>query len=96
MESILLIVTIVSMLFLLFPASVFIALVIFTIKEKRELNKEWERNKAEMDRRHQEFAKMAEKRMEERQRRLDERTLKRNYSKPQRGSSAKDFKYYGK
>lgn len=92
MENILLIVTIVLMLFLLFPASIFIILVIFAIKEKRELNKEWE----QMERRHQEFNKKVNKRMEEERKCLDERKLKRNLSKLQRGSSAKDFKYYGK
>lgn len=92
MENILLIVTIVSMLFLLFPASVFIVLVIFAIKEKRELNKEWE----QMERRHQEFNEKVNKRMEEERKYLDERKLKRNSSKLRRGPSAKDFKYYGK
>ena len=92
MENILLIVTIVSMLFLLFPASVFIVLVIFAIKEKRELNKEWE----QMERRHHEFNEKVHKRMEEERKYLDERKLKRNSSKLRRGPSAKDFKYYGK
>ncbi|PTJ29932.1 hypothetical protein [Staphylococcus simulans] len=77
MENILLIVTIVLMLFLLFPASIFIVLVIFAIKEKRELNKEWER----MERRHQEFNEKVNKKMEEERKYLDERKLKRQVSK---------------
>lgn len=74
MENILLIVTIVLMLFLLFPASIFIVLVIFAIKEKRELNKEQE----QMERRYQEFNEKVNKRMEEERKYLDEIKLKRH------------------
>ncbi|PTJ91650.1 hypothetical protein [Staphylococcus simulans] len=77
MENILLIVTIVLMLFLLFPVSIFIILVSYAIKEKRELNKEWE----QMERRYQEFNEKVNKRMEEERKYLDERKLKRHVSK---------------
>lgn len=77
MENILLIVTIVLMLFLLFPVSIFIVLVSFAIKEKRELNKEQE----QMERRYQEFNEKVNKRMEEERKYLDERKLKRHVSK---------------
>ncbi|RIN44409.1 hypothetical protein [Staphylococcus simulans] len=74
MENILLIVTVVLMLFLLFPVSIFIILVSYAIKEKRGLNKEWE----QMERRHQEFNEKVNKRMEEEHKCLDERKLKRH------------------
>lgn len=92
MEIFLLILIIALTLFLLFPVSIFIIIVSYAIKEKRELNNEWER----IERRYQEFNEKVNKRMEEEGKYLDEKKLKRNLSKLQRGSSAKDFKYYGK
>lgn len=77
MENFLLILIIVLTLFLLFPVSIFIIIVSYAIKEKRELNKEWE----QMERRHQEFNEKVNKRMEEERKYLDERKWKRNVSK---------------
>ncbi|PTI93416.1 hypothetical protein BU021_11550 [Staphylococcus simulans] len=92
MENFLLILIIALTLFLLFPVSIFIIIVSYAIKEKREFNNEWER----IERRYQEFNEKVNKRMEEEGKYLDEKKLKRNLSELQRGSSAKDFKYYGK
>lgn len=92
MENFLLILIIALTLFLLFPVSIFIIIVSYAIKEKREFNNDWER----IERRYQEFNEKVNKRMEEERKYLDERKLKRNLSKLQRGSSSKDFKYYGK
>lgn len=92
MENFLLILIISLTLFLLFPVSIFIIIVSYAIKEKREFNNDWDR----VERRYQEFNEKVNKRMEEKRKYLDERKLKRNLSKLQRGSSAKDFKYYGK
>lgn len=92
MENFLLILIISLTLFLLFPVSIFIIIVSYAIKEKREFNNDWDR----VERRYQEFNEKVNKRMEEKCKYLDERKLKRNLSKLQRGSSAKDFKYYGK
>lgn len=77
MENFLLILIIVLTLFLLFPVSIFIIIVSYAIKEKRELNKEWER----MERTHQEFNEKVNKRMEEERKYLDERKWKRHVSK---------------
>lgn len=77
MENFLLILIIVLTLFLLFPVSIFIIIVSYAIKEKRELNKEWE----QMERRHQEFNEKVNKRMEEERKYLDERKWKRHVSK---------------
>ncbi|MDQ7113915.1 hypothetical protein [Staphylococcus simulans] len=77
MENFLLILIIALTLFLLFPLSIFIIIVSYAIKEKRELNKEWE----QMERRHQEFNEKVNKRMEEERKYLDERKLKRHVSK---------------
>ncbi|PTJ92076.1 hypothetical protein [Staphylococcus simulans] len=77
MENFLLILIIALTLFLLFPLSIFIIIVSYAIKEKRELNKEWE----QMERRHQEFNEKVNKRMEEERKYLDERKWKRHVSK---------------
>lgn len=77
MENFLLILIIALTLFLLFPVSIFIILVSYAIKEKRELNKEQER----MEREHQEFKEKVNKRMEEERKYLDEKKLKRQVSK---------------
>lgn len=77
MENFLLILIIALTLFLLFPVSIFIIIVSYAIKEKRELNKEQER----MKRRYQEFNEKVDKRMEEERKYLDERKLKRHVSK---------------
>ncbi|PTJ15900.1 hypothetical protein [Staphylococcus simulans] len=77
MENFLLILIIALTLFLLFPVSIFIIIVSYAIKEKRELNKEWE----QMERTHQEFNEKVNKRMEEERKYLDERKLKRHVSK---------------
>ncbi|WP_412521253.1 hypothetical protein [Staphylococcus simulans] len=77
MENFLLILIIALTLFLLFPVSIFIIIVSYAIKEKRELNKEWE----QMERRHQEFNEKVNKRMEEERKYLDERKWKRHVSK---------------
>lgn len=91
-ENFLLILIIALTLFLLFPVSIFIIIVSYAIKEKREFNNDWDR----VERRYQEFNEKVNKRMEEERKYLDERKLKRNSSKLRRGPSAKDFKYYGK
>ncbi|PNZ40765.1 hypothetical protein [Staphylococcus simulans] len=77
MENFLLILIIALTLFLLFPVSIFIIIVSYAIKEKRELNKEQER----MERRHQKFNEKVNKRMEEERKYLDERKLKIHVSK---------------
>lgn len=58
--------------------------------------KDFKTFKKRTDREYREFEAMANKRMEEQRKYLDERKLKRNSSKLRRGPSAKDFKYYGK
>lgn len=77
MENFLLILIIALTLFLLFPVSIFIIIVSYAIKEKRELNNEWER----IERRYQEFNEKVNKRMEEEGKYLDEKKLKRHVSK---------------